>query len=71
MRLHTLPRECYAAVSWRSADACVRGCAGFNEWFPSAVKARKIVCFISVDYLKSPYCMVPPARCLPCAFSPS
>jgi hypothetical protein len=49
----------------------VRRCAGFNEWFPSAVKARKIVCFISVDYLKSPYCMVPPARCLPCAFSPS
>ena len=29
----------------------------FNEWFPSAVKSRKIVCFISVDYLKSPYCM--------------
>ena len=29
----------------------------FNEWFPSAVKSRKIVCFISVAYLKSPYCM--------------
>jgi len=29
----------------------------FNEWFPSAVKSRKIVCFISADYLKSPYCM--------------
>eukprot|EP01043_Picozoa_sp_COSAG02_P012492 COSAG02_NODE_482_length_21409_cov_126.131018_9_plen_349_part_00 len=29
----------------------------FNEWYPSAVKSRKIVCFITVDYLKSPYCM--------------
>ena len=29
----------------------------FNEWFPSAVKSRKIVCFISVAYLMSPYCM--------------
>jgi hypothetical protein len=29
----------------------------FNEWFPSAVKARKIVCFLTVAYLKSPYCM--------------
>ena len=29
----------------------------FNEWYPSAVKARKIVCFISADYLRSPYCM--------------
>ena len=29
----------------------------FNEWFPSAVKSRKIVCFITIDYLKSPYCM--------------
>ena len=29
----------------------------FNEWFPSAVKSRKIVCFISAEYLKSPYCM--------------
>jgi hypothetical protein len=38
----------------------VRVCVGFNEWFPSAIKARKIVCFISVDYLKSPYCMVRP-----------
>ena len=29
----------------------------FNEWFPSAIKARKIVCFITAAYLKSPYCM--------------
>ena len=29
----------------------------FNEWFPSAVKSRKIVCFLTVAYLKSPYCM--------------
>ena len=30
---------------------------GFSEWYPSAVKSRKIVCFLSADYLKSPYCM--------------
>ena len=30
----------------------------FSEWYPSAVKSRKIVCFISADYLRSPYCMV-------------
>ena len=30
---------------------------GFAEWYPSAIKARKIVCFISADYLRSPYCM--------------
>jgi hypothetical protein len=29
----------------------------FSEWYPSAVKAQAIVCFISADYLKSPYCM--------------
>ena len=29
----------------------------FNEWYPSAIRARKIVCFISADYLRSPYCM--------------
>ena len=29
----------------------------FSEWYPSAIRARKIVCFISADYLKSPYCM--------------
>ena len=29
----------------------------FNEWFPSAVRSRKIVCFLTVAYLKSPYCM--------------
>ena len=29
----------------------------FTEWFPNAIKAVKIVCFISVDYLKSPFCM--------------
>ena len=28
----------------------------FNEWFPSAMKSRKIVCFLTVEYLKSPYC---------------
>lgn len=25
----------------------------FNEWYPSAVKARKLVCFISADHLRS------------------
>ena len=29
----------------------------FKEWFPNAIKAVKIVCFISADYLRSPYCM--------------
>ena len=29
----------------------------FDEWFPSAVKSRKIVCFLTVQYLMSPYCM--------------
>ena len=29
----------------------------FKEWFPNAVQAVKIVCFISADYLKSPFCM--------------
>ena len=29
----------------------------FNEWFPSATKSIKIVCFISAAYLRSPYCM--------------
>ena len=33
------------------------GLAGFSEWYPSAVKARKIVCFISSDYLRSSFCM--------------
>ena len=37
---------------------CLGVCAkGFSEWYPSAVKSRKIVCFLSADYLKSPYCM--------------
>ena len=39
----------------------------FHEWYPSAVKARKVVCFISADYLKSPYCMkVSQPLCLCC-----
>ena len=25
----------------------------FNEWYPNAIKAVKIVCFISADYLRS------------------
>ena len=29
----------------------------FNEWFPNAIQAIKIVCFISAEYLRSPYCM--------------
>eukprot|EP01043_Picozoa_sp_COSAG02_P008832 COSAG02_NODE_289_length_25587_cov_34.270323_15_plen_161_part_00 len=29
----------------------------FNEWYPSASKAIKIPCFLTVLYLKSPYCM--------------
>ena len=29
----------------------------FSEWYPSATKSKKIVCFISADYLRSPYCM--------------
>jgi hypothetical protein len=29
----------------------------FAEWFPSAQKATKIVCFINADYLTSPWCM--------------
>ena len=28
-----------------------------QEWYPSAISSRKIVCFITADYLKSPYCM--------------
>ena len=32
----------------------------FNEWFPSAIKARKIVCFITAAYLKSPCARTPP-----------
>ena len=29
----------------------------FNEWYPAADVAVKIVCFLTVGYLKSPYCM--------------
>ena len=29
----------------------------FNEWYPSAAKSIKIVCFLTTAYLKSPYCM--------------
>ena len=29
----------------------------FNEWYPSAAKSIKIVCFLTAAYLKSPYCM--------------
>eukprot|EP01046_Picozoa_sp_COSAG06_P053498 COSAG06_NODE_9266_length_1943_cov_1.715293_1_plen_626_part_01 len=29
----------------------------FNEWYPSASKAIKIPCYLTVNYLKSPYCM--------------
>ena len=31
--------------------------ARFNEWYPSAAKSIKIVCFLTAAYLKSPYCM--------------
>ena len=36
------------------ADA---GWGRFNEWYPSAAKSIKIVCFLTTAYLKSPYCM--------------
>ena len=29
----------------------------FNEWYPAADVSIKIVCFLTVAYLKSPYCM--------------
>eukprot|EP01043_Picozoa_sp_COSAG02_P005476 COSAG02_NODE_148_length_33809_cov_158.369594_20_plen_132_part_00 len=29
----------------------------FNEWYPSTSVAIKIPCFLTVMYLKSPYCM--------------
>eukprot|EP01047_Picozoa_sp_COSAG01_P000979 COSAG01_NODE_20_length_38868_cov_34.606071_7_plen_719_part_00 len=29
----------------------------FSEWYPNATQARKIVCFLTVDYMKSPFCM--------------
>ena len=29
----------------------------FNEWYPSAARSIKIVCFVTATYLKSPYCM--------------
>lgn len=31
--------------------------AGFKEWYPSAISSKKIVCFVSVDYTKSEFCM--------------
>ena len=33
------------------------GARRFNEWYPSAAKSVKIVCFLTTAYLKSPYCM--------------
>ena len=35
----------------------MRGRCRFNEWYPSAAKSIKIVCFLTTAYLKSPYCM--------------
>ena len=29
----------------------------FNEWYPSASMAIKVACFLTADYLKSPFCM--------------
>lgn len=29
----------------------------FTEWYPNARAAKKVVCFINADYIKSPYCM--------------
>jgi hypothetical protein len=29
----------------------------FTEWYPSATKSIKVVCFLTADYIKSPYCM--------------
>ena len=29
----------------------------FNEWYPSATKAIKVVCFVTAAYVKSPFCM--------------
>ena len=40
----------------RNADTG-RGTRRFNEWYPSAAKSIKIVCFLTAAYLKSPYCM--------------
>eukprot|EP01045_Picozoa_sp_COSAG04_P022040 COSAG04_NODE_2436_length_4131_cov_12.161458_2_plen_525_part_00 len=39
----------------RTADGA--GDRRFNEWYPSAAKSIKIVCFLTAAYLKSPYCM--------------
>lgn len=38
----------------------------FKEWYPNAVKALKIVCFISVAYLKSEFCMKEMSVALSC-----
>ena len=35
----------------------MRGRCRFNEWYPSAAKSIKIVCFLTTAFLKSPYCM--------------
>ena len=40
----------------RTANTRGGGCR-FNEWYPSAAKSIKIVCFLTAAYLKSPYCM--------------
>ena len=54
---------CFAAalgcldLSCVCSDRPLDLCSRFDEWFPSAVKSNKVVCFISADYLKSPFCM--------------
>ena len=39
----------------------------FNEWYPNAIQAVKIVCFISAEYLRSPYCTPSYSRRSTCA----
>jgi hypothetical protein len=29
----------------------------FSEWYPAAAQARKIICFLTAAYMKSPFCM--------------
>eukprot|EP01047_Picozoa_sp_COSAG01_P059151 COSAG01_NODE_7066_length_3369_cov_5.472171_1_plen_357_part_00 len=29
----------------------------FSEWYPTAAQARKIICFLTAAYMKSPFCM--------------
>lgn len=37
--------------------ACADSDNWFTEWYPCATKSVKVVCFLTADYIKSPYCM--------------